>query len=167
MTDPQPEVHVRRYHVPGGAHVFQLQLPDGVVLAIVVDRYAGTRELDVFGPDEDEAQIRLRLPEEYAVTLATLLSGVNVVFDSQPETTPTGGVHVETIVLGAGSPAVGRAIGHLDVPAPDQARVLAVIRDDTPDIVEEDRDRPCQPGDRLVLVGHPAPLDHLRRYLAG
>jgi hypothetical protein len=42
-----------------------------------------------------------------------------------------------------------------------------VVRDDTPELLEDDVDRPCQPGDRLVLAGRPAPLENLRRYLAG
>ena len=74
---------------------------------------------------------------------------------------------METLTVPAGSPAVGRRLADIDLPDPEGARVLAVIRDDTPELLEDDPDRPVQPGDRLVLVGRPGPRAELRSQLGG
>jgi K+/H+ antiporter YhaU regulatory subunit KhtT len=166
MTDAH-EVHVRQERLPGFGQLFQMAAPDGSALTVVAEDHTGRRELHVLVPGADEPSARVELPEAHAVTLATLLSGVRVVFDSEPEVDPADGVHVETFVIGAGSPAVGQAVHEIHLPAPEDARILAVIRDDTPALVEDDADRPCEPGDRLVLAGHPSPLAQLRAFLAG
>lgn len=166
MSDAH-EVHVRQERVPGLGQLFQLAAPDGSAITVVAEDSTGRRELLVRAPGADEPSARVELPEAHAVTLATLLSGVRVVFESEPEVDPADGVHVETFVIGAGSPAVGRMVHEIQIPAPDHARILAVIRDDTPALVEDDAERPCEPGDRLVLAGRPAPLAELRSFLAG
>lgn len=161
------DVHVRQDRVPNVGPRFDIPLPDGTSLAIVVDEHTGDRQLHVLARDEDEPRASASLPEAHAVTVATLLSGVRVVFDSEPEVEPAAGVHVETVIIGAGSPAVGVPVAELQLPAPEEARVLAVIRDDTPELLEDDATRPFQPGDRLVLAGHPPALAQLRTFLAG
>jgi Trk K+ transport system NAD-binding subunit len=90
-----------------------------------------------------------------------------VVLESRPTDVPATGVHVETVTISAASPAVGRPVDQLERPDPDAATVLAVIRDDTPELVEEDAGRPCRPGDRLVIAGHPGALRELRDHLVG
>jgi TrkA domain protein len=161
------EVHVREERLPGVGQVFHLPLDDGATVSVVVDDRSTDREIDLLPAGADEPAARIHLTEAQAVTLATLLTGVRVVFESQPAAEPATGVHVETIVLSAASPAVGSTMHDLALPDPDAARVLAVIRDDTPELLEEDRDRPCQPGDRLVLAGRPQAIQDLRRHLAG
>lgn len=136
-------------------------------MSVVVDAHSDDRELTVVEPGRDEPTVSIRLGEAQAVTLATLLSGARFVFDDGPPQEPVSGVHVQTVVVGAASPAVGRMVADIAAPDPEQARVLAVIRDDTPDLLEDDTARPCQPGDRLVLAGRPGPLDELRRFLTG
>jgi K+/H+ antiporter YhaU regulatory subunit KhtT len=45
--------------------------------------------------------------------------------------------------------------------------VIAVIRDDTDDLIETDPDRPCQAGDRLVIVGRPGSMSRMVEQLIG
>ena len=52
-------------------------------------------------------------------------------------------------------------------PIPIRHAVIAVIRDDTADLIEDDPDRPCQAGDRLVLVGRPGSMTVLVQHLIG
>lgn len=161
------DVHVREHPVPGAGRAFEFGLPDGSSLSIRIDGGTRRRELSQLRSDEDEPFWSLRLDAEHAMTLATLLSGVRVVFESEPTDTPAEGVHVESIVLGHGSPAVGRLLDDVEVLDPQEARILAVIRDDTPELIEDDETRTCEPGDRLVLAGRPAPLAALRAHLRG
>jgi TrkA domain protein len=161
------EVHVREQKIHGVGQLFQLPLDDGWTISVIVHARTGERELDVLSPGEDDADVKVHLTEAHAITLATLLSGVRFVFEDRPEPKPADGVHVETVVIGAGSPAVGRTIQELPLPSPEDARIIAVIRDDTPQLIEDDLARACLPGDRLVVAGRPGTLEELRSFLAG
>lgn len=101
-----------------------------------------------------------------STTLAALLSGIRFSVQEEPRA-PVNAANLRTITLPAGAPAVGRRLEELDVPDADEARVIAVIRDDTADLIEDDPDRPCQVGDRLVLVGRPGSMHTLVEYLLG
>ena len=59
---------------------------------------------------------------------------------------------IETVTLGPSSPAIGRPMEDVALTGDDQAAVLAVIRDDTPELVEQEEGRRCQPGDRVVIA---------------
>jgi K+/H+ antiporter YhaU regulatory subunit KhtT len=161
------DVNVRERRVPGVGPQYELRLPDGTAVVVTIELATGERELTTLAPGADAPDHVLRLGEAAAVTLATLLSGVRFAFDSEPSDVPTGGVHVETVTIPAASPAVGRAVDELPLPDPVEATVLAVIRDDTPEVVEEDPGRLCEPGDRLVIAGRPEPLHRLREHLIG
>lgn len=125
------------------------------------------RRLSARRAREDEPGLLVRLDEPRAVVLGTLLGGLDVTVDTTGQGSPPRGAGVETLTVPAGSPAVGRRLADLDLPDPASARVLAVIRDDTPELLEDDPDRPVQPGDRLVLVGRPGPRAALRAHLGG
>lgn len=165
MNDHTPEVHVRDRRIPGFGHLFEMPLPDGSIVSVVSQDHTDDRELHLLTPDEDEPQVRVALPGAHAETLAALLSGMRLVLDRDDQ--PRTGVQVTTVPVSAGSPASGNRICDIVVPAPRDARILAVIRDDTPELVEDDEDRPCQPGDRLVLAGRPQAIEELRRFLVG
>lgn len=165
MTQPTHEVHVRDRRIPGFGHLFELPLPDGTIISVVDEDDTGHRELILLAAGEDEPRARVTLPGAHAETLGALLSGMRLVFDRDDQ--PRAGVQVTTVPVAAGSPAAGRRVHHIPLPAPDDARVLAVIRDDTPELVEDDADRPCQPGDRLVLAGRPKAIEELRQFLTG
>lgn len=165
MTQPTHEVHVRDRRLPGFGHLFEIPLPDGSIVSVVSNDHTDDRELLLLEPGEDEPDARVTLPSAHAETLGALLSGMRLVFDRDDQ--PRAGVQVTTVPISAGSPASGHLVRNISVPAPDEACILAVIRDDTPELVEDDDDRPCQPGDRLVLAGHSKAIEELRRFLVG
>nr|WP_249419839.1 TrkA C-terminal domain-containing protein [Rhabdothermincola salaria] len=72
-------------------------------------------------------------------------------------------VQVVTLELAADSPALGRVPDELADEG--RARVLAVIRDDTPELVEDDPSRALRVGDRLVVAARPEELDAVRHRL--
>jgi TrkA domain protein len=170
MTEPtfhDQEVHVREFPVPGNARLFHLTMSDGTLLAISTDADTTDRTLSVTPPSVDEALATVHLSNAEATTLSALLSGIRFVIDQPDEHQPVDAANLRTITLPAGSPAIGRRLHDLDVPDHDSARVIAVVRDDTDDLIEADMERPCRAGDRLILVGRPGSMSPLVKYLLG
>ncbi|HEX6248453.1 MAG TPA: TrkA C-terminal domain-containing protein [Nocardioidaceae bacterium] len=164
---PHPEVHVREHPMPGNRRVFSLTLPDGTLLTVATDPDERARDLSVTPLGSDAAAVSVRLSDVEATTLAALLSGVRFTVEVAPDQGPVDAANLRTMTIRAGSPAVGRRLHDLESPQPQDATVIAVIRDDTPDLVETDPQRPCRPGDRLVLVGRPGAMRDLVRHLLG
>lgn len=170
MTDhgvPHPEVQVREHPLPGRARLFSLTLGDGTTLTIALDPDEQQRQLSVTPADRDEPVATIRMRDVEATTLAALLSGVRFAVDVSADQQPAHAVNLRTVTIGAGSPAVGRRPDEISPPGSTNAAVIAVIRDDTPELVEQDPERACQPGDRLVLVGRPSALGELATFLLG
>lgn len=178
VTEPRPrpftEPNVREHPLPGNRRLREMTLPDGTSLTVATEPDKGELDLSITAPGKDEAMASVRMSEVEATTLAALLSGIRLTPPSAAAAADAGDVDdagdvtdLRTMRLPVGAPAVGRRLDELEVPAPDQARVIAVIRDDTPQLIEEDPDRPCRPGDRLVLVGRPAAMGDLVSALTG
>jgi K+/H+ antiporter YhaU regulatory subunit KhtT len=162
------EVHVREQPLPGNARLFHLTLPDGTLLTISTDNEKPGRTFSITPPEKTEAAATVELSDAEATTLAALLSGIRfVIRKPDDEQQPLDAANLRTITLPAGSPAIGHRLHDLEMPDPERARVIAVIRDDTDDLIETDEDRPCSPGDRLVLIGRPGAIDALARHLLG
>jgi hypothetical protein len=70
-----------------------------------------------------------------------------------------GEVVVESLVVQPSSRAVGLPAEDLDRRLGPDATLLAVISDQTPEIVEEERGRPTRPGDRVVVAVRRSRLD--------
>ena len=70
-----------------------------------------------------------------------------------------GEVVVESLVVQPSSRAVGLPAEDLDRRLGPDATLLAVISDQTPEIVEEERGRPTRPGDRVVVAVRRPRLD--------
>jgi K+/H+ antiporter YhaU regulatory subunit KhtT len=164
---PRAEVHVREHPLPGNSRLFWLTLADGSVIGVASHSVGTGREVSLTLPGQDEPALTTRLSDVEATTLAALLSGVRFLVETPADHAPVGGANLRTLTIGAGSPAIGVKVADIDVPSPGDARVIAVIRDDTPELVEEDPRRPCQPGDRLVLVGRPEAMRELVQHLLG
>lgn len=161
------EVHVREHPLPGSARLYHLTLSDGATISVSTGVSSTDRMLAITTPDADEPVVEVRCSAPEATTLSALLSGIRFVVRPHEDDAPVDAANLRTVTLGAGSPAVGLRLHDLAVPDPDDARVIAVIRDDTDDLLEDDADRPCQPGDRLVLVGRPGSMSQLVRFLIG
>jgi K+/H+ antiporter YhaU regulatory subunit KhtT len=160
------EVHVREHPLPGNARLFTVTLATGAELTIVTESASTGRQLTITMPGDDEPVAKVRMTGVESTTVAALLSGIRFVID-QPERGPVNAANLRTVTLPAGARAVGCRLDQLGGPDPDHARVIAVIRDDTADLIESDPDRPCQPGDRLVLVGRPGSMSTLVEHLLG
>ncbi len=161
------EIHVREQRLPGIGHRYELPLGLGRRLTVVVQD-GGRRELGLLAGRADEPEVVVSLSEEQAVALAALLSGARFAIDSsEDDRIDSDEVVVETVVLGPGSPAVGQTMTEIDLPGDKEATVLAVIRDQTPELVEDEMSQPCQPGDRVVIAARRQYLEEVVRALAG
>lgn len=168
MADSHPPfdvVNVREFPLPGAARLFEVALSDGAALRVSTESDAG--QLGVIPAGADEAIVKVRLTRAEASTIASLLSGVRMVLrsDDDADDADDDAAASRTVTLRAGSPAIGRLLHELDIPDPDHARVVAVIRDDTQRLLEDDPRRRTEEGDRLVVVGRPQALARLVRYL--
>lgn len=157
------DVHVRQQRLPGIGRLYSLTLPNGVVLRVAVGR-DGARELSIARPGDEEPWVAVALDEAHATTLASLLTGAQFVVEDVPSVADDTAM-VDTVTVGPRSPLVGRSVAELSLPGPDTT-VLAIIRDQTPDLVE-DEDQPIQPGDRLVIATRASALPELRRTVIG
>lgn len=158
---------MREHPLPGNARMFCMTLADGTILTLSTSSESTDRTLEVTPPYSDESVVAVHFNAAESTTLAALLSGIRFVIQQPEEHQPVDAANLRTVTLPAGSPAVGLRLHDLDVPDSIDARVIAVIRDDTDDLIETDPDRPCQPGDRLVIVGRPGSMSDMVRRLTG
>lgn len=163
---PEDEVHVREHPLPGNGRLFTVTLSDGTELTIVTEPSSAGRQLAVTRPGADEPIAKVHMTGVESTTVAALLSGIRFVID-HGDVAPVNAANLRTVVLPAGARAVGLRLDELQEPDSENARVIAVIRDDTDDLIEGDPERPCQPGDRLVLVGRPGSMSTLVDHLLG
>jgi K+/H+ antiporter YhaU regulatory subunit KhtT len=161
------EVHVREHPLPGNARLFSLTLADGSILTLSTSGESTDRTLEVTLPGCDESAVTVRFNAAESTTLAALLSGIRFVIEQPEEHQPVDAANLRTVTLPAGSPAIGRRLHDLDVADSADAQVIAVIRDDTDDLIETDPDRPCEAGDRLVIVGRPGSMSRMVQRLTG
>ena len=169
MTSPlhDHEVHVREHPLPGNARMFAMTLADGSIVTLSTSGESTDRTLEVTPPDSDESVVAVHFNAAESTTLAALLSGFRFVIQQPEDHQPVDAANLRTVTLPAGSPAVGRRLHDLDVPDSIDAQVIAVIRDDTEDLIETDADRPCEVGDRLVIVGRPGSMSAMVHRLTG
>lgn len=161
------EVHVREHPLPGNARMFSMTLADGSIVTLSTANDSTDRVLEVTPPQSDESVVAVRFDAAESTTLAALLSGIRFVINEPDDAQPVDAANLRTVTLRAGSPAVGKRLHELDVVDSVDARVIAVIRDDTEDLIESDPERPCEPGDRLVIVGRPGSMSDFVRRLTG
>jgi K+/H+ antiporter YhaU regulatory subunit KhtT len=161
------EVHVREIPLPGNARLFSMTLADGSVVTLSTAHGSADRTLQVTPPACDEAVVSVHFTAAESTTLAALLSGIRFVITEPEDAQPADAANLRTVTLHAGSPAIGRRLHDLGAPPDVDAQVIAVIRDDTDDLIETDPDRPCEAGDRLVIVGRPGSMSAMIRALTG
>ena len=157
------DVHIREEDLPGIGRRFDLDVDEGLTL-VVVARRDGSRDIAVGERGADDTRRSVHLSREQAVAVGSLLLGARF---SEGGKTDDGALDVSTLVLGDDSPAVGVPPAEVPLPAGSDAAVVAVARDDTPQLLEDDRSRPCEPGDRLVVVARRDRLDEVIHHLAG
>ena len=164
------EFHIVEYPIAGPARQFQVTLTSGTTLGVHTDPIERIVQFDVVPPDRDSATATVELTETEAAAFGSLLAGMRFITSSYRAPHTGGAVEVRTATIPAGSPAVGRPVGRLAEIMPPEVRddvtVVAVVREGTPDLVESP-DRPCEPGDRLIVVSRPGAFEPFERQLLG
>ncbi len=161
------DIRVREQRLPGIGHRYELALDTGRRVTVVVQD-GGRRELGLLSGRADQPDVVVSLTEEQAVALAALLSGARFAIDStDDDRIDADEVVVETVTLRPGSRAVGRSMKDIRLAGDSEATVLAVIRDETPELVEAETSPPCRPGDRVVIAARRQHLREVVHALAG
>ncbi len=161
------DVRIREQVLPGIGHRYDVDV-GGHRQPVVVLQREGKRQVAIAERASDEPVAAVTLTYEQAVAVAALLTGARFSIEAVEERASTAGdVAVETVTLGETSPAVGRLVR--DVPLLDgsDAAILAVIRDETPELVEDEAHEPCRAGDRVVVAARRDSLADVIRELAG
>jgi TrkA domain protein len=159
---PVADVVVRSQRLPGVGWRYDLDLIGGSRLVVVVED-GGRRHLMVMRPGDTDPLVSVALTSEQSLAVAALVSGARFGVAEEgvgvpPEGAapehgaPEGEVVVESLVVQPSSGAVGVPAEELDRRLGPDATLLAVISDETPEIVEEERERPTRPGDRVVVA---------------
>lgn len=161
------DIQIREQRLPGIGHRYELVVDRHQRLTVVVqDR--GHRELGIVSGGADEPDVVVSLTQEQAVALAALLTGARFSIDTtEDDRIDAGEVGIETVTLGPSSPAIGRPMKEVPLVGDPEAAVLAVIRDDTPELIENEEGRRCQPGDRVVIAARRDRLPAVIEQLAG
>ncbi len=161
------DVRVREQRLPGIGRRYEIQLDDGRQLFVVVQR-DGRRAVGISRPGADQPDIVASLSEDQAVATAAILTGARFSIDtSEDDRIPGDEVVVETIALGERSSAVGRVARDVAHSAGPDVAILAVIRDETADLVEDALTEPIRPGDRIVVAARREQVATLVRGLSG
>ena len=160
-------VRVREQRLPGVGHRYDIELEDGRHLFVVVQG-DGRRAVGIVDPRADRPDASATLSQDQAVAVAAILTGARFSIDTSEDHRIAGDeVAVETILLGDASPAVGRVAEEVAHSAGPDVAILAVIRDETPDVVEDSLTEPIRPGDRIVVAARREQVDTLVRQLTG
>lgn len=161
------DVRIRELDLPGIGRRYDLALREDLRLTVIVGR-DGTRQVAIARDTRDEPDAIVTLTHDEAVAAAALLTGAR--FSIEDDATAAGAgerVAVETVTIDERSPAVGRSVRDVPLPSDSDAAILAVIRDDTAELVEDDGDQPCRPGDRLVVAARKERLAEVTAQLLG
>ena len=160
-------IHIREQKLPGIGHRYEFDVDAGRKVTVVV-QHAGRREVGLVSRLAEEPDAVVSLSQEQAVALAALLSGARFSIDSTgDDRIDADEVVVETVTLGPASTALGRPAKDIGLTGDAEAAVLAVIRDETPELVEDETTRLCQPGDRVVIAARRQHVAAVVRQLAG
>ncbi|MFP3899633.1 MAG: hypothetical protein ACLFXM_02180 [Acidimicrobiia bacterium] len=160
------DIDVREVDLPGVGRRYELPLDAARTLVIVV-LHDGGREVAVISRHTETPDVRVPLTHDQAIAVAALLTGARFSIETRHDEKVTGDeVAVETAVVGASSAAVGQHAADVTAGSADAA-VLAVIRDETPEVVEDVRDLPLRPGDRVVVAARRERLGPLIEQIHG
>lgn len=157
------DVHIREHPLPGVGSRFDLDLEDDKVLSVVARR-DGSRDVAVRDRRADQAERSVHLARHQAVAVGSLLLGAR--FSEGGDDPHDCTIDIGTVVLAATSPAIGAVAADVALPGGAEAAIVAVVRDDTPQLLE-DPQRPCRAGDRLVVAARREWLDDVITHLAG
>jgi len=127
-------INVYEQLIPGVGQRFELEVDDGHTLCVVVLR-DGRRQLARRSSGEDAAETLVDLDRDQAVTIGALLLGAQFSITTPVDAEPADQVIVDTIAIAPAAPSIGKTAVEALRGFGRDVVVLAVIRDQTPDIV--------------------------------
>lgn len=168
------DISIQEQALPGIGRRYDVAVDGQRRLSVIVGR-TGLRELSISDDDADEPSAVVSLSQAQALAVAALLSGARFSLHSQPEPyaaqpeqpTDADVVAVHTVTLTNTSPVIGHSVAEIELPAGSNAAVLAVIRDQTPELIEDPAREPCRPGDRLVIAARTGWFHRVTAMLTG
>lgn len=162
----QMDVRIQEQNLPGVGRRYEMPLADDRLLIVVVQR-EGARQVAFARPDEDDVSAAVTLTEDQAIAFASLLTGARFSIETAHVAGRSRDVSVETVTLDERSPAIGQLVADVSLTPDSDAVILAVIRDDTPQLLEDAETEPVRPGDRVVVAARRDRLEAVVRDLAG
>jgi K+/H+ antiporter YhaU regulatory subunit KhtT len=138
------DVEIREQELPGHGTRYELDLGDGHSVVVVAER-SGARTVGFVAGDHAAPQHNLRLHPEQAVAVAAILLGArfSVISGGGGSRATADVVDVATVTLLPASPLIGRTAAEYEGELDADAAILAVICDETPAIVEDERSHRC------------------------
>jgi len=112
----------------------------------------GRRLLARRSTGDDAADTLIDLDRDQAVTIGALLLGAQFSVTVPVDAEPADQVVVETITIANDAPAIGKTAGEALSEFGRDVAVLAVIRDQTTEIVAHDPDLALCDGDRVAIA---------------
>jgi TrkA domain protein len=161
------DLRIREQRLPGIGRRYDVDLDRDRRLVIVV-QHSGARQVSVVSGRGGDPESVVSLDHDQAVAVAALLMGVRFSFDTRDDDrVECDEVGVDTVILGPESPAVGALAREVELPPDSDAAILAVIRDDPADLVEDEPHEPFRAGDRVVVAARQDRLEAVRQLLNG
>jgi K+/H+ antiporter YhaU regulatory subunit KhtT len=164
------EVTVSRQRLAGIGWRYDLALSHEARLVLIVED-GGRRHLMLTHDREDEPLVGVPLEHDQALALAALLTGVQLKMTGEPPSAPNvvagQNVIVESLPLLHGSPILGLTAAEVGERLGQEAEVLGVICDQTPQILEDNPSRPIAAGDRVVVAVRKSHWTHVIAALEG
>lgn len=166
-------VRIQEQILPGIGHRYDVDVGGHRQLVVIVQA-SGERHIAITDRTADEPIATVTLTHDQAVAVAALLAGARFSIETvegretlEVREAGSGDVAVDTVTLGETSPAIGRLAREVPLPAGSDAAILAVIRDETPELVEDEDRVPCRSGDRVVVAARRDRLADVVAELAG
>jgi TrkA domain protein len=160
------EITVREQALPGVGQRFEIDLDHERRIVVVAAR-DGRRTIGIAHGD-DELDEACSLTADQAMMVGALLLGARFAIDTAHDPgIQADRVVVETITIPDGAPSVGRRAAELVEPLGPDVAVLGVVRDVTPEVVEDDVDTPLAAGDRVAVAARHDLVARVERLLTG
>lgn len=159
-------IEVGATRLPGVGWRYDIPLARGMRLLVLVED-GGRRHLILADERQgaEESWLSVQMTQEQSLAVAALLAGAQVTLVQRDVETPVNAMAatpdtlVESVLVTESSAIRGLPPAVLEQRLGGHAELLGVVCDETPQILEDDPDRPLQAGDRVVLAARRAHRD--------
>lgn len=144
-------INVYEQPLPGLGQRFDLELDQHHTVTVIALR-DGRRQLSHHATGEDTPHALIDLDRDQATTVGALLLGAQFSIDTAAGAEHNDRVVVDTITVAHDAPAIDKTPSDALHEFGSHVVVLAVIRDQTPDIIEHDPQLALGEGDRVAVA---------------